>query len=106
MFLKQRSAHLKCPACGHETDDFRAQGQEPITCPQCKTPLRRHTALVPSLLVGLVLGLLIYGIGFAVFKFTQARPIYVIVAAGLIVLVLVWLLSPWLRKYTFRWTKV
>lgn len=105
MLLKRGSTYFKCPVCGYETEDFRAQGREPITCPQCKTPLRRRAVLMPSLLVGLILGLLISGIGIAIFTLTQARPIYVILTAGLVVLALAWLLSPWLRKHTSRWMK-
>lgn len=106
MPLMRRSTYFKCPACGHETGDFRTQGQEPVTCPQCKTALKRRTAFMPSLLVGLALGLLIYSVGIIVFTLTQTRPVYVLAMSVLIVLLVVWPLSPWLRKHTSRWVKV
>lgn len=106
MLWKRRSTYFKCPACGYETEDLSAQDREPVTCPQCKTTVERRTAFMPSLFVGLVSGLLLGGTAFAVFALTQARPVYAILAAGFIVFVLAWPLSPWLRKLTSRWTKV
>ena len=106
MLFKRRQTYFKCPACGYETKDLRVSTEKPVQCPQCGTTVRKGAAFVPTLLVGLVAGLLLSSGMLAAFLLTGTRPVYAIVTAGFIVTVLAWPLSSWLRKLTTRWTKV
>lgn len=106
MFWKRRSTYFKCPACGHEMEDFHPSDLTSVSCPKCGTAVKRRTALLPSLALGVVLGLLIFGVGMVVFGLTHTRPIYVLMVSALIVVLVIWPFSSLIRKHTFRWTKV
>lgn len=77
-----------------------------MTCPQCHAQSKKSAALLPSALIGVVVGTLPSALAFLIFALTGVQPVYALVGGAVIVFIVVVGLSHWLQKLTIRWTKV
>lgn len=105
----RKRIHFKCPVCGNERN-YALQAFDDknlYVCEKCGATSRPKNYLVLNVVHGALLGVIVSALAYWLFKqfMFDSPPVFAILAATPLVLIVSWVLIPFYSKLFYRWER-
>lgn len=105
----RKRIHFKCPACGNERNYALqvVEDKNRYVCEKCGVSSKPRNYLVLNVVHGALLGMIVSALAYWLFKqfMFNSPPVFAILAATPLVLIVSWVLIPFYSKLFYRWER-